>query len=112
MSWEEFNKYPHTICGVIEKWAEETPDKIALIIYDTEKQVTYKDFNNNIMAMALKLYNMGFRNGDILVTSLPFLYEHIVLGYACAKLGVMWTPLDLRLKPAEIIYMVEVCRAV
>ena len=31
MSWEEFNKYPHTICGVIEKWAEETPDKIALI---------------------------------------------------------------------------------
>lgn len=103
MSWEEFNKYPHTICGVIEKWAKETPDKIALIIYDTEKQVTYKDFNNNIKAMALKLFNMGFRKGDILVTSLPFLYEHIVLGYACAKLGVMWTPLDLRLKPAEIM---------
>ena len=36
MSWEEFNKAPHTIVGVIEKWAKETPDKIALIIYDTE----------------------------------------------------------------------------
>jgi len=110
MSWEEFNKYPHTICGVIEKWAEETPDKIALIIYDTEKQVTYKEFNDNIMAMALKLYNMGFRKGDILVTSLPFLYEHIVLGYACAKLGVMWTPLDLRLKPAEIMRSLELLK--
>jgi len=110
MSWEEFNKYPHTICGVIEKWAEETPDKIALIIYDTEKQVTYKDFNNNIIAMALKLFNMGFRKGDILVTSLPFLYEHIVLGYACAKLGVMWTPLDLRLKPAEIMRSLELLK--
>ncbi len=110
MSWEEFNKYPHTICGVIEKWAEETPDKIALIIYDTEKQVTYKEFNGNIMAMALKLYNMGFRKGDILVTSLPFLYEHIVLGYACAKLGVMWTPLDLRLKPPEIMRNLELLK--
>jgi acyl-CoA synthetase (AMP-forming)/AMP-acid ligase II len=110
MSWEEFNKYPHTICGVIEKWAEETPDKIALIIYNTEKQVTYKEFNDNIMVMALKLYNMEFRKGDILVTSLPFLYEHIVLGYACAKLGVMWTPLDLRLKPAEIMRSLELLK--
>ncbi len=110
MSWEEFDKYPHTICGVIEKWAKETPDKIALIIYNTEKQVIYKEFNGNIMAMALKLYNMGFRKGNILVTSLPFLYEHIVLGYACAKLGVMWTPLDLRLKPAEIMRSLELLK--
>lgn len=103
MSWEEFNQYPHTICGVIEKWAKEKPDKLAIIIYDTGKEVTYKEFNNAIIAMAFKLYNMGFRKGDICVTSLPFLYEHIILGYACAKLGVMWNPMDLRLKPPEIM---------
>ncbi|MFW9882603.1 MAG: class I adenylate-forming enzyme family protein, partial [Candidatus Thorarchaeota archaeon] len=103
MSWEEFNQYPHTICGVIEKWAEERPDKIAFIIYDTEKEVSYKEFNEAILAMAFKLYNMGFRKGDIIATSLPFLYEHIILGYACAKLGIMWTPMDLRLKPPEIM---------
>ena len=60
--------------------------------------------------VAYWLNRMGFRNGDILVTSLPFLYEHIVLGYACAKLGVMWTPLDLRLKPAEIIRSLELLK--
>ena len=103
MSWEEFNQHPHTICGVIEKWAKERPDKTAFIIYDTGKEVTYKEFNEAITGMAFKLYNMGFRKGDIIATSLPFLYEHIILGYACAKLGVMWTAMDLRLKPPEIM---------
>ncbi|MFX1420095.1 MAG: class I adenylate-forming enzyme family protein [Promethearchaeota archaeon] len=110
MSWEEFNQYPHTLCGVIEKWAKERPDKTAFIIYDTEKEVTYKDFNEAIIAMAFKLYNMGFRKGDIIATSLPFLYEHIILGYACAKLGIMWTPMDLRLKPPEIMKNLELLK--
>ena len=51
---------------------------------------------------------MGLRKGDIVVTSLPYLAEHIFLGYACAKLGVMWTPLDLRLKPPEILSCLEI----
>lgn len=103
MSIEEFKDQPHTIVGAIEKWAKELPDKNALIMYDTGKEVTYKEFNGSIDLMAFKLYNMGFRKGHILITSLPYLYEHILLAYACAKLGVMWTPLDLRLKPPEIM---------
>ncbi|MFX1327359.1 MAG: class I adenylate-forming enzyme family protein [Promethearchaeota archaeon] len=110
MSWEEYNQYPHTIVSVIEKWAKEKPDKLAIIMYDTEKQVNYKEFNDAITAMAFKLYNMGFRKGDIIATSLPFLYEHIILGYACAKLGVMWTPMDLRLKPPEIMKNLELLK--
>jgi hypothetical protein len=31
MSWEEFNTVPHTINGVIDKWAEERPNKVAFI---------------------------------------------------------------------------------
>jgi fatty-acyl-CoA synthase len=103
MSWEEFETYPHTINGVIEKWAKEKPEKVAFIFYDTEKEYTFKEFDDNINIMAFKLYNLGFRKGDIIATSLPFLYEHIVIGYACAKLGVMWCPMDLRLKPPEIM---------
>ena len=111
MSWEEYNQHPHTICGVIEKWAKERPDKHAFIVYDTGKEVTYKEFNEAIIAMAFKLYNMGFRKGDIIATSLPFLYEHIILGYACAKLGIMWTPMDLRLKPPEIMKNLDLLKA-
>ncbi len=111
MSWEEFNQHPHTVVGVIEKWAKIKPNEVALFFYDTEKQYTFIEFLNTINAMTFKLYNMGFRKGDILATSLPFLYEHIVLGYACAKLGVMWTPFDLRLKPPEIMRNLELLKA-
>lgn len=100
---EEFNKHPHTINGVIDKWAEKKPDATAIIIANTEKQYSYKEFQDSIFAMAYKLFNMGLRKGDIIVTSLPFLYEHIVLGYAAAKIGAIWCPLDLRLKPPEIM---------
>ena len=110
MSWEEFNQHPHTIVGVIEKWAEKIPDKTAIIMYDTGKKVTYKEFLEDFNMVAFKLFNMGLRKGDIVVTSLPFLYEHIILGYACAKLGVMWTPLDLRLKPPEIMRSLELLK--
>jgi len=79
-------------------------------MYDTGKEVTYKEFNEAIEAMAFKLFNMGFRKGAIILTSLPFLYEHIILGYACAKLGVIWTPLDLRLKPPEIMRCLELLK--
>ncbi|MFX1498792.1 MAG: class I adenylate-forming enzyme family protein [Promethearchaeota archaeon] len=103
MSWEEFETHPHTINGVIEKWAKKKAEKFAFIFYDTEKKYTFKEFYDAITIMAFKLYNLGFRKGDIIATSLPFLYEHIVLGYACAKLGVMWCPMDLRLKPPEIM---------
>lgn len=111
MTLEEFNSYPHTVVGVIEKWASRTPDKVALVFYESGKTVTYREFLNSIMMFSFKLYNMGFRKGDILATSLSNTYEHILLGYACAKLGVMWCPLDLRFKPHEIMICLSLIRA-
>lgn len=107
---EEYNKHPHKIAGVVEKWARETPDKTALIFYDSEKEITYRELYNMTKMFAFKLYNMGFRKGDILVTSLSNSYEHIILGYACAKLGVLWCPLDLRFKPPEIMICISLIR--
>ncbi len=103
MSLKEFAEIPHFICEVIEKWAKEKPSAIALIDADDDKKITWKEFNQAINVFAIKLWKMGFKKGDILVTSLPYLMEHIFLAYACAKLGVMWCPLDLRLKPNEIL---------
>ena len=46
---------------------------------------------------------MGFVKGDFFATSLPLLPEHIFLEYACFKIGVVFAPLDLRLKGPEVI---------
>ena len=110
MSWEEFEKYPHTLVGAIEKWAEDNPNHNAMIFFNTKAEVSYREFSDAINMMAFKLYNMGLRKGDICVASLPNTYEHFIIGYACVKLGIMWCPLDLSLKPPEIMISFSLLR--
>ncbi len=110
MSLEEFEKHPHTLIGVVEKWASIRPYHMALFFCDTGKEVSYKYLLKAINAMAYKLFNMDLRKGDICVTSLPNSYEHFILGFACMKLGVMWCPLDLSLKPPEIMISLALIR--
>ena len=93
----------HLLHGVVAKWADQMPDATALIEYDTGKEYTYKQFDQVTTLLALKLLSMGFAKGDFLATSLPLLAEHVFLEYACFKIGVIATPLDLRLKGPEVI---------
>src|SRR5450759_3088335 len=93
----------HLLHGIIRKWAQEKPNEVALINAETKEQVTWDRFDKTTTALAMKLLQMGFRKGDFLATSLPYLIEHIFLEYACFKIGVIHTPLDLRLKAPEVI---------
>ena len=51
----------------------------------------------------MQLLRLGFRKGDFFATSLPFLREHILLEYACFRIGVIHAPLDLRLSAADVV---------
>jgi fatty-acyl-CoA synthase len=93
----------HLLHGCIAKWAKERPEKVAIINADTKKEYTYLQVDQITTALAFKLLKLGFRKGDFLATSLPFLSEHIFIEYACFKIGVIHAPLDLRLKGPEVI---------
>ncbi len=93
----------HLLHEVISKWARETPDHVAIIEFDTGKEYTYRQFDNITTAVALRLIELGFRPGDFFATSLPLTAEHVLLEYACFKIGVVHAPLDLRLKAPEVI---------
>jgi fatty-acyl-CoA synthase len=101
----------HLLHGVVAKWAKEQPDTVALINADTKAQVTWQQFDRSATALALKLLEMGFKKGDFFATSLPLLTEHVFLEYACFKIGVIHAPLDLRLKPPEVIRCLSLVRA-
>ncbi|MFX1540953.1 MAG: class I adenylate-forming enzyme family protein, partial [Promethearchaeota archaeon] len=73
------------------------------IEYDTGKEVNWTEFMMSSKAFAAKLLDIGLKKGDIVATSLPLLKEHIYLMYACYRIGVIFAPLDLRLKAQEII---------
>ncbi len=101
----------HLVHGVIEKWANEKPDEIGLICADDGREFSWKDIHLSATAIAIKLIEMGFKKGDFLATSLPFLPEHIFLQYACFQIGVIHVPLDLRLKPPEVVRCLTLVKA-
>lgn len=93
----------HLVHGVVTRWAKVKPETVAIINADTKQEITWDTFDKTAMALAMKLLHMGFEKGDFFATSLPFLTEHIFLEYACFKIGVIYAPLDLRLKGPEVI---------
>jgi len=101
----------HLVHGVIEKWAKEKPDEIGLICADDGREFSWKEIHQSATAIAITLTEMGLAKGDFLATSLPFLPEHIFLQYACFQIGVIHVPLDLRLKPPEVIRCLTLVKA-
>lgn len=94
------NSYP-------EKWAAKTPDKIALLQHEDDKAITYKKFNSLVDFFALRLLDMGIKKGDRVATMLVLIPEHVLLMYACFKIGAIIAPLDVRLKEMEVVRDLE-----
>ena len=87
------------------------PDQAAIIEFDTGREVTYRQFDGQTTALALRLIEWGYCPGDYLATLLPLTVEHIFLEYACIKIGVIHAPLDMRLKADEVVRSLELIRA-
>ena len=90
------------INNYLDKWAKQTPNKTALIQFEDERPVSYKQLKTIADFFALRLLNMGIKKGDIIATQLALFPEHVALMYACMKIGAIIAPLDLRLKKEEV----------
>lgn len=100
----------HLIHGALDWWAARKPDDVAIINATRGTRLTWRELERGSMAIAAELARMGFRKGDFLAASLPMLNEHILLEYACFRLGVIHAPLDLRLQPAEVVRCLNLIR--
>ncbi len=101
----------HLLHGILSRWSVRKPDAVALISHDHDQTLNWAALEAATSSLASELLRLGFRKGDFLATSLPFLLEHVVLEYACFKIGVIHAPLDLRLRPAEVIRSLEQIQA-
>jgi fatty-acyl-CoA synthase len=98
------------LADYVARWAREKPDRPALVEHDTGESVTWKRFDQAVSAFAAKLLAIGIRKGDVVATTLPLLKEHVYLMYACARIGAVFAPLDLRLKAKEIRSCLDAAR--
>ena len=95
----------------MDHWAAQRPGDAAILNASRGTGLTWAELQRGSMALAAELSRMGFRKGDFLAASLPLLNEHILLEYACFRLGVIHAPLDLRLQPAEVLRCLGLIRA-
>jgi acyl-CoA synthetase (AMP-forming)/AMP-acid ligase II len=101
----------HLIHAAVDHWAAQRPGDAAILNASRGVRLTWAELQRGSMALAAELSRMGFRKGDFLAASLPLLNEHILLEYACFRLGVIHAPLDLRLQPTEVLRCLGLIRA-
>jgi fatty-acyl-CoA synthase len=93
----------HLLHKVVSKWAKERPGSLAIISVDSGQGTTWAELEAATLGLANHLLELGYRKGDCLVSALPLTTQHIILEYACLRIGVIFAPLDLRLSLPEMI---------
>jgi len=81
------------------------PDKLVLICGDI--RLTYKNFNERCNRLANSFEMLGVRKGEHIILLSKNCHIHFELFFASAKAGVVFIPLNYRLSPREIIYIIN-----
>lgn len=81
------------------------PQKTAVIHRDV--RLTYKEFNSRINQMVWMLSELGVKPGQKVASMFPNGIMLLVIYYAVQKLGAVIVPLNFRLVPREIRYLLE-----
>lgn len=87
----------------LEKNAIDFKDKIAVIDQASKRKLTYAELNSEVNAWAHYLRSEGIREHDALAFHAPAnCLLHLTLMLACAKIKVLFVPLNFRLSNAEL----------
>ena len=85
--------------------AERHPDALALV--DGDRRITYAELVDEAARVAGGLAAHGVGRGDRVAVALRNRADTVVLWWATQWLGGVFTPLNWRLRPAELQYCVE-----
>ena len=94
-----------TFNGGIERWAQLTPDAIALIA--TDRTLTYRQYNEAANRLAHALTAHGVRKGDRIVLLLPRSSHFLVALFAVMKCGAAYIPMDPAYPSDRISYILD-----
>lgn len=89
----------------IEKHSDRHKNKIAIVSDD--KRITYAELNSRINSLANKLIQIGIKKGDRINVLLLNTNEILETMFACAKIGAIFVPMNIRLSVKEIHYIVN-----
>jgi fatty-acyl-CoA synthase len=93
----------------IRKWSEISPQKTAVI--DNGHEFSYRELNQGCNKVANFLLQRGVGKGDRVGVLLYNCHEYLELYFALAKMGAILVPLNWRMAPPEVAYILNDCEA-
>jgi fatty-acyl-CoA synthase len=94
----------------IDYHARATPDRVATIDADTGRRLTYAELADRIRrAAAVLSQHFKISTGDRVAMLSHNRVDAIELMYACAELGAIFVPLNIRLTDGELDGLIEDC---
>lgn len=89
----------------VQRWSDLHPDKTAIIF--AEEQITYAELNQRANRASCWLQSLGIEKGDRVAVMLNNCPEFIEIFLACARLGVIFVPLNFRSAAPELDYFLR-----
>lgn len=91
------------------KWADYTPEKIAITSYDSNKSYTYSDLHRYANQLTKKFTELNIEEGERIAVLAEHGLEYMVLFVACQRMGIILVPLNYRLSQREIYKLIADC---
>lgn len=98
-----------TIADLAREWADRAPD--TEIFLDEARPVTYASLLADAEALAVSLWEMGLRPGDVISIQMPNWVEAAVINVAAALLGLVLNPIVPIYRDAEVRLTLADCRS-
>jgi hypothetical protein len=91
----------------LERSARMYPDKKAIVIAGTDRSYSYGEFSARVRQMADALQQMGLKKGEKVAVVAPNNTAILELHYSVPLAGGILVPINTRLKPSEVAYIVK-----
>ena len=89
-----------TVVTYIDRWAEQTPDKLAIVAPDRE--LTYADLRHESLKFANALLDLGLARGDVIAIQFPNHPEFIVAHIGISMMGGVMCTLHMPYRAGEM----------
>ena len=100
---------PSAIADLIRLQSDRLPEKVAL--HFEGKDFTYRDINERSNRAAQALYSLGLKKGDRVAWLARNVATFWEVFFAAAKTGIVITPINWRLAPAEVVQILNDAQA-
>jgi fatty-acyl-CoA synthase len=99
-----------TIGSVLAASAAMNSQKTAIAL--RHETISYQELDQSVTNLAQWFFQRGYQRGDRIALLWPNSIELVMLFLACCRSGLIAVPVNVRLKPNEVAYVLEHSRAV